>query len=415
MKRIILLASLLVLAALFTGCRCSHEWTDATCNEAKRCRLCGEHQGNALGHSWKEASCEEKKTCITCGKTEGEALGHSWKAATCARGEFCPQCGQTRGEPLEHTWVEASCAKPKHCTGCGATEGTAIGHSWMDATCTTAKTCNICAITEGEPLGHSWTKATCTKPQSCLLCGLWTTPALGHSWLEATCTEPVRCEFCDVTQGEPLGHDWQEATFETPKTCRVCGLEEGLPIERDDRFIPEDCQILFGQWQYILVTTAEELNVPGFDRDLEERITYTFGLYGTLEILTEVVDPDCYRDYLVALAVDRTYVSLEGLGMDKEAADAYWLEEYGKTILEHQQEVVDTDIRENGMNYTESYVYYVAEDAICISMHWEDYFDGWTFTVDADVLTMTNELTGQVLEMTRVIEDASNPEEEEIV
>ena len=57
----------------------------------------------------------------------------------------------------------------------------------------------------------------------------------------------------------------------------------------------------------------------------------------------------------------------------------------------------------------------MAEDAICISMHWEDYFDGWTFTVDADVLTMTNELTGQVLEMTRVIEDASNPEEEEIV
>ena len=415
MKKYILLASLLVLAALLVGCSCRHDWKEASCNEAKRCRLCGEHQGQALGHSYRDATCTEAKTCISCGRTEGDALGHNWKEATCARGEFCPQCGQTRGEALDHTWVEATCDQPKHCSVCGASEGTAVGHSWQEATCTTAKTCNICAVTEGEPLGHSWTKATCTKPQSCLLCGLWTTPALGHSWLEANCTEPVRCEFCDVTQGDPLGHDWQEATFETPKTCLACGLEEGLPIERDDRFIPEDCQSFFGSWQYIQTTTAEELNIPGFDRDFEERITYTFGLYGTLEVLTEVVDPQCYKDMLLAQMVADVYAGLAEEGMDTQAADAYWLDQYGTTILQFYQDLVESTVTENDMDILDTLVYYVFEDTLCVSMHWEDLFEGYSFTMEGDELTLTHQTTGQTLVMTRVVEDVTNSEEEEMI
>lgn len=411
MKRYILIASMLLLLVLLAGCRCQHQWSEGTCTQASRCRFCGEHRGSAPGHSFRDATCLEPKTCSVCGLKEGEALGHSWKEATCARGEFCPQCGETRGEAVEHTWVEASCDQPKHCTGCGATEGIAVGHSWVDATCTTAKTCSLCAVTDGEALGHSWSKATCTKPQSCLLCGLWTTPALGHSWLDATCTEPVRCEFCDVTQGEPLGHEWQEATFETPKTCLVCGLEDGLPIERDERFIPEDCQVLFGAWQYIQITTAEELNIPGFDRDFEERITYTFGRYGTLRVLTEVVDPECYKAMLLAEMVANVYAGLAEEGMDTEAADAYWLDKYGKTIVEYQQEVVDTTVTENDMNILEEYVYFVMEE-LCISMHWEDYFSGYIFTVEGDELTMTDEINGHTLVLTRVVDDIINSEEE---
>ena len=408
MKKLIILAFLLMLTALLAACQCRHEWRDATCTEAKRCRICGTHQGQALGHSYQEASCEAGKTCTTCGKTEGEGLGHSWKPATCARGEFCPQCGQTRGESLPHTWVEATCALPKHCSVCGATEGTAVGHSWQDATCTTPKTCNICAVTEGKALGHSWTKATCTKPQACLLCGLWSTPALGHSWLDATCTEPIRCEFCEVTQGEPLGHDWQEATFDTPKTCLTCGLEEGLPVERDDRFIPEDCQVLFGSWVYTQITSALELNIPGFDRDLEERITYTFSPYGELKILTEVVDPECYKAYLVALAVAEIYAGFEEQGMDAAATDAYWLDKYGVSLLEYQRNLVETTVTEGEMDILDERVYFVTEDELCISAHWEDYFDGWAFVVEDDTLTLIHQITGEKLVLTRVVEDGAN-------
>ena len=413
MKKYLLVSSLLILAALLAGCHCRHDWKDATCLEAKRCRICGEHQGQSLGHNWQDATCEAEKTCATCGKTEGEALGHNWTPATCARGEFCTQCGKTTGAPLPHTWVEATCAQPKHCSVCGATEGTAVGHSWKDATCTEAKICNICATIEGEPLGHSWTKATCTKPQSCLLCGLWSTPALGHSWLEATCTEPIRCEFCDVTQGDPLGHAWQEATFDTPKTCSACGLEEGLPVERDDRFIPEDCQNLFGIWQYIQVTTAQELDIPGFDRDFEERITYTFGLYGTLEILTEVVDPQCYKDMLMAEMVADVYASLAEEGMDAQAADDYWMDQYGKTIHQFYQDLVNTTVTDADMDILDTLVYYVSEDTLWISMHWEDLFEGYTIAIDGDVLTLTHQTTGQRLVMTRVADDIIHSELEE--
>lgn len=401
-KRCVLFASLLVLLAVLTGCRCKHDWSDATCTEAGRCRFCGAHRGDALGHSFQEATCQQAKTCTACGLKEGEALSHEWKEATCAKGEFCLRCGETKSEPLAHSWVEATCDKPRHCSVCGAVDGRAVGHSWLDATCTTPKTCSICAGTEGDALGHSWTKATCLKPQSCLLCGLWGTPALGHSWLEATCTEPVRCEYCDVAQGEPMGHDWQDATPEKAKTCLTCGLEEGLPIELDDRFIPEHCQVLFGSWQYTQITTAEELNVPGFDRDLEETITYTFGIYGELKVLTKVVDPECYKELLVADAVAKVYAGLAEQGMDEAAADAFWMAQYEKTILQYQQELIESTVTENDMDILDDYVYYVMDDAVCISMHWEDYFAGHIFTIEDDTLTMTNELTGEVLILIRV-------------
>ena len=401
-KRFVLIALLVMLAAVIAGCGCKHDWTDATCTEASRCRLCGAHRGEASGHSFQQATCLEPKPCTACGLKEGEALDHNWKEATCAKGEFCSYCGETKSEPLPHTWVDATCAKPKQCSVCGATEGSAVGHSWLDATCTTPKTCSICAGTEGEALGHSWTKATCLKPQSCLLCGLWGTPALGHSWLDATCTEPVQCEYCQITQGDPLGHHWQDATFESPKTCLICGLEEGLPVERDDRFIPEDCQVLFGAWQYTQITTAEELNVPGFDRDLEETIIYTFGVYGELTVLTKVVDPECYKAFLVADAVAAIYAGFAEQGMDAEAAEAFWMDEYGKTILQFQQELIDSTVTENDMDILDNYVYYVMDDAVCISMHWEDYFVGHIFVIEDETLTMTNELTGEVVTMTRV-------------
>ena len=201
-----------------------------------------------------------------------------------------------------------------------------------------------------------------------------------------------------------MGHDWQDATFETPKTCRGCGLEEGLPIERDDRFIPEDCQILFGSWQFTQITKAEDLNVPGFDRDLEETIICTFGAYGELTVLTKVVDPECYKAYLVADAVAYIYAGFAEQGMDEAAADAYFLSEYGKTIVEYQQELVDATVTENEMDRLDTYVYFVTEEELCISMHWEDFFDGYAFSVEEDRLTVTNAITGEPLVMQRVIE-----------
>lgn len=51
-----------------------HTWTDATCEVAKTCSVCGETEGEALGHSWADANYQASKTCTVCGATEGEAL-----------------------------------------------------------------------------------------------------------------------------------------------------------------------------------------------------------------------------------------------------------------------------------------------------------------------------------------------------
>lgn len=57
-------AIVLVVALLvsLSACGCLHDWTDATCTEAKTCAKCGEVQGEALGHVWQENS----EICTVC-------------------------------------------------------------------------------------------------------------------------------------------------------------------------------------------------------------------------------------------------------------------------------------------------------------------------------------------------------------
>ena len=71
-----------------------HQWsiivTQPTCEQngftTFSC-LCGESftygETAAKGHDWTVATCTEAKKCATCGATEGVAKGHNWKDATC--------------------------------------------------------------------------------------------------------------------------------------------------------------------------------------------------------------------------------------------------------------------------------------------------------------------------------------------
>ena len=397
MKRILLCLSLtLLLTLILGGCACRHQWSAAPCGKERICQLCGQ-RGTPQPHNWSEATCGQPKTCTLCGVTEGDALVHSWRDGNCSSPKTCTLCGATEGEAPGHSWSDAVCGQSKTCLVCGVVDNSTTDHSWKEATCEHPKTCNICAITEGEPLDHLWKKATCTTPQSCLLCGLWTTPALGHSWLDATCEDPIRCEYCDVTQGDPLGHTWVDATPETPKTCSTCGKTEGLPIELDDRFIPEDCQILFGSWTYSRIDTAADLNIPGFDHDLIEHVTYTFGIYGDLIIRVEVDDVELYLQMLAALIVNESYAAFE----TPEEAEQHYLDQYDMTIQEYAADVASkTPIEE--INYSRAGVYYVSEGCIFLSNYWEDPFDGYSLSVDGDTLTMQDSASGETLTMTRV-------------
>ena len=405
MKRILcILTFVLILTLLLAGCACRHEWIDASCDQAQNCRLCGERRGSALGHDWAEATCTTAKTCKVCGKVEGTNLTHNWVGPTCAAPKTCTLCGLTQDLALEHNWVEATCATPKTCATCGATDGAALGHSWKAATCTTAKICSICTTVEGKPLGHSWTKADCSQAQQCLLCGITGTGPLGHSWLDANCTEPVRCEYCDVTQGEPLGHNWIDATPESPKTCPDCGLTEGEPIYLDDRFIPADCEILFGSWQYQKVYTAEELDIPGFTGQYVEYFTYVFGPYGNLTILTDVADPSVFKAMLAAEMAASIYASQADEGRDTAAADEYWRNTYGCSVTEYANQMVEETTSDEDFNLRDDKVYYVTDDLLYTAMYWEYDFIPVRFQVEGDELTLMDERTGEITTLTRIRE-----------
>lgn len=125
-KRMFLLITAVVCVFVLAGCKCKHQWVDATCETPKTCSKCDEVEGSSLGHAWVEATCTTAKTCKTCGLISGEALGHDWAEATCTAAKTCGICGETEGEPLEHSWVEANYQQPKTCSVCGETEGTPV-------------------------------------------------------------------------------------------------------------------------------------------------------------------------------------------------------------------------------------------------------------------------------------------------
>ena len=54
---------------------CSHEWIDADCENPKKCKKCGETEGEPLSHKWVEATYDAPKTCSLCGKTEAVYCG----------------------------------------------------------------------------------------------------------------------------------------------------------------------------------------------------------------------------------------------------------------------------------------------------------------------------------------------------
>ena len=74
------------------GCGHEHAYVEATCTEPRKCTVCGETEGEALGHVYEEATCEKARTCSRCGAEEGNKLGHSVEIGTCARcGTFVNQ------------------------------------------------------------------------------------------------------------------------------------------------------------------------------------------------------------------------------------------------------------------------------------------------------------------------------------
>ncbi|MBO5323255.1 MAG: endonuclease, partial [Oscillospiraceae bacterium] len=104
---------------------CNHNWNDATCAEPKKCSICGETEGEALGHT-EVIDTAVAPTCTATGLTEGKhcsvcnevlvaqdvvpATNHSYgdwvvtKDATCtetgSKEQTCSACGDVKTEVI---------------------------------------------------------------------------------------------------------------------------------------------------------------------------------------------------------------------------------------------------------------------------------------------------------------------------
>lgn len=83
---------------------CDHDWREATCYDAKVCKICNYIGGPALGHTGGTASCDELAKCERCGVEYGD-YKHNMTEASCYAAAVCLDCGKTVGDKLSHNPV----------------------------------------------------------------------------------------------------------------------------------------------------------------------------------------------------------------------------------------------------------------------------------------------------------------------
>ncbi|MBO5064847.1 MAG: hypothetical protein J6D06_01905 [Clostridia bacterium] len=134
-KRVLCFLLIISFVVTLNACGCEHEWTEATCEAPKTCKLCGDTEGELGEHDFADPNCVTPKKCKVCGTVEGEVLGHNFAEADCVTPKKCKTCGVIEGEALGHDFSEADCDTPKMCVVCGTTVGTALGHNYTSGYC----------------------------------------------------------------------------------------------------------------------------------------------------------------------------------------------------------------------------------------------------------------------------------------
>ena len=289
-----LLALLLCMAALLSGCGCKHENTEIA---------------NAV-----EATCTREgytgdTVCLDCDKTvqEGEAIAKLPHTET-VKGVLEATCevdGYTGDTVCSVCGAVISTGEVIPATGHGAVERTGYREPTCEQTGYTGdEVCLDCGAyisfgeaikklphTPGEP--RYATEATCTQEGYtgniyCAVCGEWLEngeeiPRTGHTLgeltgaVEASCTREgysgtATCSVCgEVVEGETsprLEHEWADGA------CSVCGWEEpGLYVEGE----------LAMTWDELVEGGYITLNDEGALNGVHE------GLYGRLVVSEDVV------------------------------------------------------------------------------------------------------------------------------
>ena len=133
-------------------------------------------------HEWIEATCDEPRTCKTCGETEGEALGHDWGAWQVTKEAGCT----TEGTEQRVCAHDSSHVETRSIS--------AIGHDWGSWSVATQPSCTRTG-TEKRVCRHDSSHVE-TRDIA----------ALGHDFAEATYSVPATCRRCGATTGDIKGY-----------------------------------------------------------------------------------------------------------------------------------------------------------------------------------------------------------------
>lgn len=294
MKRkllLIVLAALLLLT--LAACGCEHQWTEASCTQARTCSVCGQTEGAPKGHTWAAATCTDPKTCEVCALTEGEAKGHIWEAATCVVPQKCATCHTTQGEALSHDWEEATTETPKTCKNCQTTEGEKLD---TDPRFTTEKTKHL----------H----------------GKW---------------------YCDTTlTGEMMGIP---GYFESLPVRLVYEFgntgELGMSIELEDTFAFMDEMKRYTR--DVLLASLEAEGIPADQADAAMKSVYGMTVDQYVDTYVETIDKD---EFFAMFNFDGVYY----VGSDKIHMALSWYDEFENSeyTLEEETLIIEADVLEEG-------------------------------------------------------------------
>jgi hypothetical protein len=283
------------------------------------------------------------------------------------------------------TWNEANCENPKTCADCGETEGAPLGHSWLAATCETAKTCEVCDKTEGEVPGHTWVEADCENAKTCSTCG--------------------------KVEGEALGHAWLDATTETPKTCETCGLTEGERIITDERFTTAATIDYQGKWVTEFNMSGEMMNLTDFGKGIDCYLYLELCNDGAAVLRIEAKDVAALEADMTNYLIDALYKELAASGLNKDAADAAFVETYGMSLQEYAGYAVkEMDLAAVFEQMRVEMVYYIEDGNLYMGESWiSDMSVPSPVTLEGDTMILEEDMSALGIEedkmvFTRVVE-----------
>lgn len=179
-----------------------------------------------------------------------------------------------------------------------------------------------------------------------------------------------------------------ETTGETEPSASTAPAQTE-PTEPHELFDLEEAKGVVGTWRLDVALSGGIIGVEGFQCDVKFPLLYTFTDYGTMRVRFDENDLDesvkAFREALKDHTVQTLYDEYEKEGLNKEQADAKFMNTYNTTIEEYVIKVVDAvDYAALFAMFATDGIYYVYENTLYSGTQGTTEFEENTFRLEPD-------------------------------